>query len=386
MNDSDVVYLDYAAATPLDDTVLEAMLPYLRSNFYNPSSPYAPAVLVKHDLEEARHQIATIIGTKPAEIVFTAGATESINLALTAATGGHMITANIEHDAVLKSAKNYDHTIIAANQFGRVVSDDIARALNNRTRLISIAYANHELGTIQDIKAVAELVMRVREDRRERANKTPLWLHIDASQCAGLLDISVARLGVDMMTLNAAKIYGPKQVGLLYARSDVELRPIIFGGGQESGLRSGTENVANIIGFAKALEIANRKRKTESHRLSQLRDSMLESLTKAFDDIVVSGDSRHQLPNFLHVSFPSVDAERLVFALESRGVLVATGSACSANFNTRSHVLEAIQLPPATADGSLRITLGRQSDGENIERATRIIIDVVQAEYARMSR
>ena len=196
----------------------------------------------------------------------------------------------------------------------------------------------------------------------------------------------MARLGVDLLTLNAAKVYGPKQVGLLWAAPSVVLTPSIVGGGQERGLRSGTENVAGTIGFAKAMELAYDHRKFESDRLAKLRDGMQKQLTDTFPEAVVSGHPRHRLAGHLHISFPGLDAERVLFALESRGVLVATGSACAANKGTRSHVLTAIGLAPEVADGSLRITLGHLSNEENIARATELISEEVQKEYARSAR
>jgi cysteine desulfurase len=216
-------------------------------------------------------------------------------------------------------------------------------------------------------------------------NKTPLYLHSDASQGAGQLDLHVTRLGVDMLTLNAAKIYGPKQVGLLYAARSVVLQPQIVGGGQEAGLRSGTENVPGVIGMAKAMEIADERRHDEVTRLGNLRDVLQKKITEAFPDAVISGHPKHRLAGHLHVSFPGLDAERLVFALESHGVLVATGSACAANKGTRSHVLTAIGLDETTADGSLRISLGKGTEEPTVEQAAQTIIEVVNKEKARVA-
>ena len=386
MSNSEIIYLDHAAATPLDENVLAAMQPYFADDFYNPSSPYAPAVLVKNAMEDARHRLAISLGVRPTEIVITAGATESINLALRVAADGHMVTTSIEHDAVLKAAQAYDNTVVAVDQRGVVDPAAIKSAITDRTRLVSVGLANHEIGTIQKLRDIASVVHEVRVERQNHGDKTPLWLHSDASQGVGQIDVNVARLGVDMLTLNASKIYGPKQVGLLYAAPGVDLKPLVYGGGQERGLRSGTENVAGIIGFATALEMAERKRKSEAHRLGELRDYLERQLIDNFDDMVISGHQKRRLPGHLHVSFPNLDAERLVFLLEARGVLVATGSACSANQNTRSHVLEAIGLAPEVADGSLRLTLGRLSNQENIKRAADIIVEVIKGEKTRVGQ
>lgn len=381
----ELLYLDHAAATPLDERVLRVMQPYFTEQFFNPSSPYAPALQVRRDYEAAKHVIATTIGVKGDELVMTAGATESINLAFNS-VGGHVITANIEHHAVLAAAKRYEYTIVTSDEKGVVSPDSIRLAIRPDTRLVSIALANNELGTVQPLRDIATVIHAERERRRQVGDTTPIYLHTDASQGAGQIDIHVSRLGVDLLTLNAGKVYGPKQVGLLWASSHVALNAQIVGGGQERGLRSGTENVAGVVGFAKAMELADAHRKYESERLRALRDSLQQKLLAAFSAAVVSGSQKRRLPGHLHISFPGLDAERLVFALEMRGVMVATGSACAANKGTRSHVLTAINLSPEVADGSLRLTLGHLSTDENIAKAAAIIIEEITREQQRMTR
>ena len=381
----DLIYLDHAAATPLDERVYAAMQPYFHDLFFNPSSPYAPALAVRREYEDAKHRIAQVIGAKPDELVMTAGATESINLAF-ASIGGHIITSSIEHHAVLASARRYESTVVDVTEKGVVMPESIERAIRPDTRLISIAVANNELGTIQPLRDIATLVHEVRKQRLAQGNPTPLYVHSDASQGVGQLDVHVARLGIDLLTLNAGKIYGPKQVGLLWASSGVVLQPHIVGGGQERGIRSGTENVAGVVGFATALELAEKHRKSEAERLSELRNMLQSRLLSVFDDAIVSGHQKRRLPGHLHISFPGLDAERLVFGLETHGVMVATGSACAANKGTRSHVLTAIGLAPDTADGSLRITLGHLTDETVMTKAAAILIDVIQKEYERTAR
>jgi cysteine desulfurase len=380
----DVIYLDHAAATPLDRRVLTVMQPYMTDLFYNPSSPYAPALAVRRDYEAAKQRLAATIGAKADELVMTAGATESVNLAFSS-IGGHIVTANIEHHAVLAAARQYEHTIVASDNRGYVESEAVKAAIRPDTRLVSIALANNELGTVQPLRDIAAVIRAERERRLSKGSTTPIYLHSDGSQGAGQLDIHVSRLGVDLLTLNAGKVYGPKQVGLLWAAGHVRLKPQIVGGGQEGGLRSGTENVPGVIGFARAMELADKHRKFEAERLRELRDKLQASLVTAIPDAVISGHSKRRLPGHLHISFPDLDAERLVFALEMRGVLVATGSACAANKGTRSHVLTAIGLSPSVADGSLRLTLGHLSTPENTEKAARIIIEEVQRERQRMA-
>lgn len=377
------VFLDYAAATPMDDRVLTAMMPYFSERFYNPSSPYMPAIEVRRDYENAKAKLAKCLGVKPDELVMTAGATESINLAI-ASSSGHVVSSQIEHPAVLESVRQHEHTLVAPDQYGIISVESLAIAILPSTTLVSIALANNELGTIQQLRDIAELIKTIRDRRLASGDKTPLYLHTDASQGVGQVDISVSRLGVDMMTINAAKIYGPKQVALLWADRSIKLHPTIVGGGQERGLRSGTENVAGTVGFALALEIATSKRKAESDRLRSLRDLLQTMLLGEFDDAIVSGHPKRRLPGHLHISFPGIDGERLLFRLEARGVLVATGSACAANKGTRSHVLTAIGLAPDIADGSLRITLGRQTNEADIRDAAHMIVEEVNAEMVRL--
>lgn len=385
MDTAPIIYLDHAAATPVADFVVEAMRPYLTEQFFNPSSPYAPAIAVRHDYQAAKAAIASVLGAKPDELIMTAGATESINLMMQSVSG-HVVTSSIEHQAVLAAAAMHDHTFVAPDTFGTIHPEAVAKAITPDTALVSIGLANNELGTIQPLKDIAAVVEAERERRRNANEHTPLYFHTDASQCAGLLDLHVNRLGVDALTLNAGKVYGPKQVGLLWAAHTVRLQPVVHGGGQEQGLRSGTENVAGTIGFAKAFTVADTHRKAEVERLSKLRGALREQLVQEFPWAVISGNLKKQLPNFLHISFPGLDAERLLFALETKGVLVATGSACAANKGTRSHVLTAIGMAPEVADGSLRMSLGKLTDEAAVTHAARCIIDVIRAELQRVGK
>ncbi len=385
---AEMIYLDHAAATPMDRRVLAAMQPYFSEQFFNPSSPYAPALTVRHDYEAAKQTIARIIGATGDEIVMTAGATESINLAFRGVVpdGAHVVTAAIEHHAVLAAAAQYDHTLVTVDERGRVSPQAVAAAMTPATQLVSIALANNEIGTIQPLSDIAQVVRDERAKRAARGDTTPLFLHSDASQGVGVLDVHVGRLGVDLLTINAAKVYGPKQVGLLYVGRHVVVTPHIVGGGQERGLRSGTENVAGTVGFACAMMLADKHRKSESVRLQQLRDQLERAITSELPDAVVSGHKKHRLSGHLHVSFPGIDAERVVFMLESQQVYVATGSACAANKGTRSHVLTNIGMDDATADGSLRLSLGTLSTPENTTRAAELIIDAIKKETARSKR
>jgi len=377
------IYLDYAAATPVDPRVQAAMVPYFYSRFFNPSSPYAPALEVRHEYEAAKAALARTFGGKTDEIVITAGATESINLAFQA-VDGHVVVGAIEHPAVLEAAKSKSsYTIIQPNEKGIVTVESIKNTVQPDTQLVSVQIANNEIGTVQPLREISHVIVEERQKRIAVGNMTPLLFHTDASQGFGQLDIHVARLGVDMMTLNSGKMYGPKGVGLLWSRPAVKLKPLIVGGGQERGLRSGTENVAGVIGFSIAAEIATEQCKNEHKRLERLRNILQEKLLEEFPEIIISGHQKKRLAGHLHISFPNIDGERLLFMLETKGVLVATGSACAANKGLRSHVLTAIGLNPEIADGSLRITLGRYTTEENVHKAAARIIEVVHTEYAR---
>lgn len=384
MND-DLIYLDHAAGTPLDARVLEAMQPYFSELFFNPSSPYAPAIQVRRDYEQAKSRIAVCIGGKADDLVMTAGATESINI-MFGSVDGHVVTSSIEHQAVLEAAKMHDHTFVEPDEKGRISADSVAKAIRPDTELVSIHLANNELGTVQPLRDIAEAVRVERQRRALAGEATPIYFHSDASQGLGQIDVHVARLGVDALTLNAGKIYGPKQVGCLWTDRFVRLRPLVRGGGQERGVRSGTENIAGTIGFAAAIELATQHAHGEAKRLAKLRDSLESELIAAFPDAVLSGARKKRLPGHLHISFPGLDAERLIFLLEMQGVLVATGSACAANKGTRSHVLTAIKLAPEIADGSLRITLGRLTDESNIAKAAAILKAVVTGEVKRVGK
>lgn len=379
----DLYYLDHAAATPVDERVVAEMLPYFTDQFFNPSSPYTPAIAVRRKYEEAKARLAATFGAKGDEVVMTAGATESINLAFHG-VGGHVVTSEIEHHAVLAAAKLHDHTLVAPTEKGIITAEAVAAVLRPDTELVSIQLANNEIGTVQPLRDIASVVEAERKNRAEAGNKTPLLFHADASQGFGHIDVHVARLGVDMLTLNSGKMYGPKQVGLLWLKPGAHREALIVGGGQELNMRSGTENVAGVIGFARAAELAEKHRKSESERLAIIRDAMQEKLLSKFPNAVVSGHPKKRLPGSLHIAFPGLDGERLVFRLEARGVLVATGSACAANKGTRSHVLTALQLDETIADGSLRITLGRLSTEQTCNEAVNIIAEEVAAEFERV--
>jgi cysteine desulfurase len=392
MND-DFIYLDHAATTPVSEKVLAAMMPYFSEKFFNPSAPYFPAIAVRREYEAAKSEIAQQIGTKSDELVMTAGATESINLAFSAASraaGDEILVAAFEHHSVLKASEKFGNSAkIKVLKSGVVDLEDLRAQITPQTKIVSVMLANNETGIIQPLSKIAEIIKAERFRRLQNGETRPIYLHSDASQGVGQLDVSVARLGVDMLTLNAGKIYGPKQTGLLWANREIMFDAQIVGGGQERGLRSGTENVAGVIGFAKAIQLAEKHRKKEVERLRELKTIFEQTFRQHFtegEDFFFIGNAKKQLASHISVSFPGIDAERIVFSAEMQGVLLATGSACAANKGTRSNTLVAMGLTDSEADGSLRISLGHLSTVENSRRAAEILCRIVRDEFKRTSK
>ncbi len=381
-----MIYLDHAAATPVHPKVLSAMQPYFTQDFFNPSSPYLAAKRVRAEYETAKSALARTIGAKASDLVITAGATESINLAFTALKNinhPHCLILATEHNAVRQAAQQFSSDFVKVNRDGTVDLTDLKTKIQPNTALISIALVNNELGTIQPLAKISELIQQIRQSRLKAQNKTPLFFHSDASQALNLIDVSVARLGVDMLTISAAKIYGPKGIGALYFNRQIKLQPIVFGGGQERGLRSGTENVPALIGFAKAAEIAKSHLVSNRKKYQKLNQILRHQLQQSQIPPLFLGNPKHQLANFCPVSFPSLDAERLIFKLEAAEVYLSTGAACAASKGEKSHTLSAIGLSDSEIVGSLRISLGALNDETNVLQAAQAIRRAVDAEFKR---
>lgn len=375
-----MIYLDHAAATPVDSRVLEAMLPYFETDFYNPSAAYLPAKKVASDYDKAKGTIAHAIGAKTTDLVMTAGATEANNLAFTSVNGKSLYLIT-EHDSVRRVAEAHGGTSIKVLSNGLIDLSDLKNKLNDDVELVSVALVNNELGTIQPLSEVSRILREVKLDRMKRGVKRQLLLHSDASQALNLLDISVSRLGVDLLTLNAAKVYGPKGVGALYVSHEARLNPLTQGGGQENGLRAGTENVPGVVGFAKAVELAQKHINGNRKKYANWRDILLRNL----EDYELI-NKKNALDNFVVICYPGLDAERLIYLLEEQEVYVATGAACAASKGVRSHVLAAIGLPSDWITGSLRITLGETNDEEQILKVAQIINNVVTSERERVGK
>ena len=398
-----MIYLDHAAATPVSRKVLQAMEPYFTDDFFNPSAAYLPAKKVAADYEAAKGVIAHAIGAKSTDLIITGGATEANNLAFTAIeTGpslqfggfrsaaardiareprgdgserrdpecndGSVLYLETEHDSIRAVAEKYSGGAIKVLSNGLIDLEDLKQKITDETILISVSLANNEIGTIQPLAEISALIKKIRIDRLKRGVKTPIYLHSDASQALNLLDINVARLGVDMMTLNAAKIYGPKGVGALYVSHDVKLQPISVGGGQENGLRSGTENVPGVIGFATAIKEAKEHLNGNRKKYADFKKVLLVEL-KDYELV----NKKHSLDNFIVLCYNGTDAERLIYLLEDKEIYVSTGAACAASKGKKSHVLAAIGLSDSEIAGSLRLTLGETNTKEQIIEAARII-------------
>ncbi len=368
---SQTIYLDNAAATPLDESVFLAMQPYLTEQYFNPSAQYSAAVAVKKAVEEARAHVAHWFGSRPSEITFAAGGTEANNLVIHGVmqqySEANMIASQVEHDSVLNPAKQYNHTLLPVRPDGRVAVDDLAKIINENTVLISIQYANNEVGTIQPIRKITQLVAEVRKSRQKQGSTLPLLVHVDACQAPAYLDIHTSHLGADFVVINASKIYGPKQTAALYCKAGISLKSQLLGGGQERGLRSGTENVANVIGLAVALDLVQTRRATEIVHMQKLQDLFFELVEKAIPTATINGSRKYRLPNNVHLTLPGYDNERLMMQLDEVGILCAVGSACSASNEEPSHVLKAMGLSDAEAQSSLRFSMGAQTTEQDVQ-------------------
>lgn len=366
------IYLDQAASTAVDSRVLAAMEPFLARTAANPSSMHDAGLDARKAVREARALAANLLGAHEDEIVFTSGGTESNNLAILGAAranrafGNGIITSAIEHHSVLRAAaqletEGFVRTDVGVDAVGRVNPDDVARAISSETLLVSILFANNEIGTVQPIAEIAKIV---KQKRKEFGRVFPL-LHVDACQASGPHELNAARLGADLLTLNGAKVYGPKGVGVLYVRRGINLQPLMFGGRQEFGLRPGTENVAGIVGLAAALRLAAEGRAAEVARLENLRDKLEAGLERL--GATVNSRSPERLPGLVHASFPGLDGEALLIYLSANGIHCSTGAACEASEGEASHVLAAIGLSPDLAKGSLRFSLGRSTTETDID-------------------
>ncbi|MCZ7535164.1 MAG: cysteine desulfurase [Acidimicrobiia bacterium] len=372
-----MAYLDHAASTPMRAEAVEAMRPFLSDVFANPSGSHSAARAAKTALEEAREDVASLMGARPGEVVFTAGGSEGDNLAVKGAAwaardsggGDGVVVSGIEHKAVLGAAERlerqgYRVAVVAADIDGAVDLDALAAVIDERTAVVSVMTVNNETGVIQPLDAVARLV-------REHAPRA--LLHTDAVQAPQWIDVAEATAAADLVAISGHKFGGPKGVGALVHRDECALVPLVEGGGHESGLRAGTQNVAGIVALAAALRVTHERRAEETERIASLRDRLEQGLTSSIPDAIVNGDVHHRVQGITHLAFPGVEAEALLLLLDREGVCAASGSACSSGAVDPSHVLVAMGMPRDRALASIRLSLGYASNASDVERALEVI-------------
>lgn len=377
------VYLDHAATTPLDARVFAVMKPWLTKEFGNPSSFHSPGKKAKDAIELARHEAVKILCCQAEEIIFTSGGTESDNLAIlgfaraNALAGKHIVVSAIEHHAVLEAAnqlkkEGFEITIVKPNNEGVVELETVKAAVRPDTILISIMLANNEIGTIQPVSEIGNWLQKT------RGSKPIPVLHTDACQAAGALNLSVEKLHVDLMTINGSKIYGPKGVGVLYIKKGLKLKPLMFGGTQEKGVRPGTENVAGVVGLAAALTLAQKEKNKESERLTKLRNKLVDGILKTIPKTIINGSLKNRLPNNANISFLDIEGEALILYLDAKGIFASTGSACTSASLDPSHVLLAIGRTPEEAHGAIRFTLGHSTAAGDIDYVLKVLSPIVE--------
>jgi cysteine desulfurase len=366
-----LIYLDNAASTQIHDDVLESMLPYLKEQYGNPSSLHRYGRLANKAIEKARKQIAMLINADPSEILFTSGGTESNNTALYGIAEkkphSQIITSSIEHDAILEPCKKlakdgFDVIYLPVDNYGVVNLSVLKNTLSDNTCLVSIMFGNNEMGTIEPIAQIAQL-----------CNERNILFHTDAVQAVGKITIDVKKLGVDLLSISSHKINGPKGIGALYIRKGIDITPIILGGGQEHGLRSGTENVANIVGFGKACELAKLHLSKNISHMKKLRDNLVATILKEIPGVALNGHIENRLPNNAHFTFLGVAGEDLIIKLDEYGIAASTGSACSVHTQKASHVLQAMGFSHEQITGSLRLTLGLFNNQQQIDETVHIL-------------
>jgi cysteine desulfurase len=372
------IYLDYAATTPVHPEVVKAMLPYFTDNFGNPSSIYSYGQEAKEALEKSRKQVANLINARQEEVVFTGSGTEADNFAIEGVAfandkkGNHIITGAIEHHAVLETCKfleqrGFDITYLPVDSYGQISPDDVKEALTSKTILVSVMYANNEIGTIEPISEISKIT-----------RNAGVYFHTDAVQAIGHIPINVSSLGIDLLSLSAHKLYGPKGVGALFIRKGTKMVSFMHGGAQERGRRASTENVAGIVGLAKACTLAQEEMEKESMRLIILRDKLVNRILSEIEYTRLNGHPQKRLPNNVNISFKFIEGESMCLNLDLEGICSSTGSACSSSNAEPSHVLTAINLSPQEAYGSLRFTLGRWTVEEDIDRVIEVLSPIVK--------
>lgn len=374
----DRIYLDNAATTPVDKRVLEAMLPYYSDVFGNPSSLYSYGQEAKKAIEEAREKVAKALGADADEIYFTSGGSESDNWALKGVAyalkdkGNHIITTEIEHPAVLNTCRylekeGFKITYLPVDEYGLVKPEDLKKAITDKTILVSIMFANNEIGTIEPIEELVKI-----------AHEKNVYFHTDAVQAVGNVPIDVKKLDVDLLSLSAHKIYGPKGVGALYIKKGIKIHSLIQGGTQEKNRRAGTENVAGIVGLGEAIELITKNLDSHINKLTFLRDKLINGILEKIPYTRLNGHPTKRLPGNVNVSFEFIDGESLILNLDMAGICASSGSACTSGSLEPSHVLLAIGLSKELARGSLRLTIGKENTEEDIDKVLEVLPQIIK--------
>ena len=388
------IYLDYASATPIELEVLKVMTQSFKEFFANPSAINDFGIKVKKSLEDARSAISKNLNAHSDEIIFTSGSTESNNLAILGVINyfqnkriqekkfiPHVITTNIEHSSVLevyrhlKKSKKVEVTFVEVEPNGIIDPKKIKKALKSNTVLVSVIYANNEIGTIEPIREIAKEIRHFKKNKK-KDNDFPLF-HTDATQAVNYLSINTEQLGIDLMSFNAAKIYGPKGVGVLFKKKNILFESIMYGGSQEFGLRPGTENIVSILGFKEALKITEELKKREVKRLTKLRDYFINKIKILNKNIIINGDLINRLPNNINITIPDIPSDLLVIELSAKGIMASAKSACKSGDGKASHVIRAINKSVKDTDGSLRFSLGRETTKTDIDHTIKVLKDIL---------
>jgi cysteine desulfurase len=380
------IYLDYAATTPMDKAVLEEMMPYFFEKFGNPSSIHQFGQEALEAVDRARQQVADFLKCSPREIIFTSGATESNNMVIkgilkgSSANNPHMITSSIEHHCVLNASETvkkegHDVTFLKVDKDGIVDPKNVRKSIKESTVLVSIMYANNEVGTIEPIAEIGKVIKEINIER-EKNKLSKIYFHTDAVQAVNYCDCNVDELGVDLLSLSGHKIYGPKGVGALYIRRGTKIRSIQQGGEQEYNLRAGTHNVPGIVGLGKAISLVPEHRK-KAEKIKKLRDYLIDEVLKNIPNTKLNGSRELRLPHNANFSFRGVEGESVLMMLDQEGIAVSTGSACSSSSLEPSHVLSAMGIPPEIAHASIRFTLGNDTTRADIDFVLKVLIEKI---------
>ncbi len=382
------IFLDYASGTPIDSEVFSAMKPYFTDVFYNPSAIYSGGVVVRERLYEARKKVADVLKARPQEIIFTDGGTEANNLAIfgvvsawqeqNPTTTPHVITSLIEHSSVLEACKSLEHngcevSYISVDEQGRVNLQELKESIKENTVLVSVGYVNGEIGVIQDVKAIAKTV---RHYRKHHDSIYP-YFHTDAVQAVNYLPVTVPQLGIDLMTINGSKIYGPKKIAILYVKTGTDIKPMIVGGDQEMNMRAGTENIPYIVGMEAALEKTSALLESENERLTAIQSQTIKLIKEQIPNAIINGEESDRIPNIINISIPKLSSEEIVLRLDAKGIKASVKSACKSGEDGDSHVIQAI----ATGNrptSSIRLSMGRNTSQKEMNKVIQSLAEIVQ--------